>query len=739
VSPPLSIRLRTQYLCIFALASVVPVAALGIVELNLVNRVLPAREQEELQDNLHLADLVSSNLRYELNLVLEPVQKATDPAFGLAERQGGDRDDALARLVSTTPLFRHLFVVDPQRRVLASARPSLWRGQQLPAPVFPQRSAQGPVYYSPGFRSIYDAAPLAAIAVAFPTFEKGALVSLLDLSALQSQVEEQSTVHRQVMVVDQTGRPLAHPNLRALGVDLKRLPPVRSVLAGGRGTLRFDDVVAGESVTQLSSYAPIPGTGWGVVVTSARAAVLAGPLASVQGFGVSLAITALAAFGFAYWLSERISGPLSRLSAQMQQMADAPLVATAELPRRVDILELQVLVDSFQAMRTRIVEETAANRRLLDSLAAEKNKLERIIEAIAEGVLVYAADGRLLGANPALQLLIGRTAQSWQDLPLRDVLGNPISAEKSIFARAAAGGVLSALYRLEEAEGPRILQITAAPLDDGAGGRAGGVAIVRDVTAQKETERLREDFVATLTHDLRTPLLAAVQTLNFALEGQYGPLSDDQQAIFLALAESQREVLSLIESLLAIYRYEAGRVQLRPEPTDLAAFVEQCLGDIQPLAAARAQSLTVAQPDSPLPVVAVDRQQLRRVLLNLADNAVKFTPTGGRIRVELHSSGPTVEVAVHDTGRGIPPERRAELFSRFAQGSGYGTGTGLGLYLCRQIVEAHGGRIWAESQPGLGSTFRFTLPVAACTLDPGDTAARSHAQFPDYGKEADPR
>ncbi|WP_230844248.1 PAS domain-containing sensor histidine kinase [Gloeobacter morelensis] len=319
-------------------------------------------------------------------------------------------------------------------------------------------------------------------------------------------------------------------------------------------------------------------------------------------------------------------------------------------------------------------------------------------------------------ANRALWSLLDSppgTLAHWRALRLRDALGEPVASERTVFERAVGEGILASdLYRLDgPGAQPRVLQITAAPLRTGEGELLGGVAVLRDVTAQKESERLRDDFVATLTHDLRTPLLAAVQTLGFTLEGQYGPLSDGQQQILLAVIESHRALLGLVESLLTIYRYEAGRMRLRKEPTDLAAFVGQCIEELRPLAQNRNQTLLV-EASRTLPPVPCDRQQLRRVIVNLVDNALKFTPTGGRVHLRLEPCEGAVRVAVHDTGRGISPEKSALLFVRFAQAESYATGTGLGLYLCRQVIEAHGGRIWAESEPGLGSTFYFTLPLA---------------------------
>ncbi|AGY59291.1 ATP-binding protein [Gloeobacter kilaueensis] len=704
-------RLRTQYLFFFALAAVVPVLVLGIVEFSLLQRDVPEREQRVLDENQRLADLLAANLRYQLNLVLDPVQRAAGSSAAPTSRPTGG---TLSQWMSTTPLFRHLLLVE-RRRVVASARSTLWLGRLLPPAALPgPGNRPAAVFYSPMFPSLYDGAPLAAVVVAFPDFSRSALVGLLDLNVLDSQLQVQATPTRRVAIVDQTAQALAfaaQPRTVPIGADLSRLAPVKAVLRGHRGTLRLPE--SGD----LAAFSPVSGTSWGVVVNSAASEALVGPFANnLPGFGAGLGLTALAAVGFAYWLSERISRPLQQLSERMQGLAlgnslDPPPTLLAP----ATALEVQVLIDSFRTMRQRIGSEAAANRRLVANLSAEKGKLELIIESITEGVLVYEESGQVITANSALWTQLDSapaTLTDWRALPLRDALGETLPSERSVLARAVRlGSPESALYRLARPGSPlRILQIAAAPLRIPEGSIIGGVAIVRDVTAQKESERLREDFVATLTHDLRTPLLAAVQTLGFTLEGQYGPLSDGQQQILLAVIESHRELLGLVESLLTIYRYEAGRMRLRKEPTDLVALTASCLEEVGTLATARKLSLSLDAPNH-LPPVPCDRQQLRRVIINLVDNALKFTPTGGRVEVRLLCQDAGVQLSVRDTGRGIAPEKQAALFVRFAQADSYSTGTGLGLYLCRQVIEAHGGRIWVESEPGLGSTFAFDLPL----------------------------
>jgi signal transduction histidine kinase len=235
---------------------------------------------------------------------------------------------------------------------------------------------------------------------------------------------------------------------------------------------------------------------------------------------------------------------------------------------------------------------------------------------------------------------------------------------------------------------------------------------------RKEIERLRDDFVSTLTHDLRTPLLAAIQTLGFFLDGSLGELPARQQELITMLIQSLREMLGLVNALLEVYKYESGRQKLIFDFVDLAELVMHVCHELDALARNREQTLNLELESSQSPdafKLRGDKQELKRVLVNLIGNAINFTPKGGTIQVMITRHDKLLKVCVADTGRGIPARDIPLLFQRFSQGTSQlrSSGSGLGLYLSRQIVEAHHGQIWVESEEGDGSRFYVTLPLAA--------------------------
>ncbi|MBX9692309.1 MAG: PAS domain-containing sensor histidine kinase [Cyanobacteria bacterium] len=277
-----------------------------------------------------------------------------------------------------------------------------------------------------------------------------------------------------------------------------------------------------------------------------------------------------------------------------------------------------------------------------------------------------------------------------------------------------------------EEEGPRKRKdgttfwadVIITVLKDESGQVIGFSNVTRDITDRKQAEdavkhlmHQREDFVATLTHDLKTPVLAANRAVKFLIEGEFGALTDEQVSILQTILQSNEAMYSLVSTLLEVYRYDSGAKQIVIALHDLANATKNLIQELSPLARSSEIKMSVILPNAATPVPC-DAAEIRRVVQNLLDNALKFTKPGGEIEVRMDQSGETTTIAVRDTGKGISDEDKPKLFQRFwtppASGRCY-CGTGLGLYLCRKIVELHGGTIWCESMRGVGSTFSFTI------------------------------
>jgi signal transduction histidine kinase len=230
----------------------------------------------------------------------------------------------------------------------------------------------------------------------------------------------------------------------------------------------------------------------------------------------------------------------------------------------------------------------------------------------------------------------------------------------------------------------------------------------------RELQDLRASFTSMLVHDLRAPLAVIKGYVHMFQHASPDPLTERQRRYLRAMHESCGRMIRLIGEILDVSKLEAGRLSIERQPMDLRALAEEVVDQVAPVAHSQSIEMRMRGAPGPMTVLA-DRVRLEQVLMNLLSNAIKFTPAGGRVTVELAELDGEVEVAVADTGPGIAAEEMPLLFEKFSQtSSGKSTqGTGLGLVICRHLVEAHGGRIWVESDVGAGSRFAFRLPRKA--------------------------
>ena len=244
------------------------------------------------------------------------------------------------------------------------------------------------------------------------------------------------------------------------------------------------------------------------------------------------------------------------------------------------------------------------------------------------------------------------------------------------------------------------------------------VAFNRMSSELESLERLRRDLVANVSHELKTPISALRAHLENLLDGVEEP---DPETLQVMLAQSER-LGRLVDQLLDLSRLESGDVPLERGSVELAPLVAEVVSEIEVARPDRGVRVAGAVPRD-LPPVFADRERVHQVLFNLLDNAVRFTPEGGRVTVSASRHNGSVDIAVADTGPGIAPEDLPRVFERFYRvdesRSRDDGGTGIGLAIARSVVEAHGGRIWAESEPGRGSTFTFELPAAPSPVETG--------------------
>ena len=356
-----------------------------------------------------------------------------------------------------------------------------------------------------------------------------------------------------------------------------------------------------------------------------------------------------------------------------------------------------------------------------NELSVANSKLSGIIEYCADGIIIIDSKGNIEQVNPACENMTGLSETALLGMKIQEIAytdkeehNRADSINNTILGLAddQSEFLIRDLYIRNSLSGEYIpVEINFASLSEDTNKKEKFVGVIRNFTVQKEAERLRDDFIATLTHDLRTPLLAAIQTLNFFLEGSLGEIGEQQKVLLATMKQSNEDLLGLVNALLEVYRFESGKLNMCKTVFNVSDLLGQCYRELEPLAQKKDITFNIHSDLDEELLIDADRAEIKRVMMNLCGNALNYTNKKGTIDVYMKSQNGDLLFSVVDDGNGIPKEDIPHLFMRFSQGTSKkrSTGTGLGLYLSRQIVEAHGGKIWVESKVNKGSEFSFIL------------------------------
>src|SRR5438067_2415521 len=309
------------------------------------------------------------------------------------------------------------------------------------------------------------------------------------------------------------------------------------------------------------------------------------------------------------------------------------------------------------------------------------------------------------------------------DAPLvpDDVQGRPLPPAETPQARAARGETFSLEFTLPATDGSRCwYEANGQPLHDGGAGHA--VMVIRDITLSSQHRRLQDEFLALASHELRTPLTAIKGYLDLVQPLLQRSGADEHLALYVTKAQHHvRRLVALVSDLVDVTRMQSGKLTLDPAPLEVGALAAQAVETARGLAQEPTHPLTLDAPAEPL-WVRGDAGRLEQVLLNLLTNALKYTPPTTRIAVRLRRLGGEVALAVQDDGPGIAADQVPHLFARFYQVArpegAPRSGLGLGLFICHELVTAHGGRLEVQSTEGVGTTFTVWLPLLDATGAP---------------------
>jgi PAS domain S-box-containing protein len=386
----------------------------------------------------------------------------------------------------------------------------------------------------------------------------------------------------------------------------------------------------------------------------------------------------------------------------------------AELERRVveHAVQAEVAVSNLHAQISQRAQAEIA-------LRESEERYRRLVELSPESIVVVADDEivyinaagvRLFGAASATELL------KRHPLELVDAEDRPrIAVELGRLSEAGAVAPRTDV-RLVRLDGrPLDAEISAAGVS--FDGRPAVQILIRDVSERRAVERMKDELLSVLGHELRTPLTSIRGSLGLLDGGVLGPISSRGQRMIGIAVHNTDRLIRLLNDVLDVERMHAGRLVLELQPHDAAELIELAVAEMRGLAEGSGVQLTIGAVDG---VVEADADRIVQVLTNLISNAIKFSGAGAEVRLAARTDGSQVRFSIADQGRGIPADKLEAIFERFHQVDASDArvkgGTGLGLTICKSIVEQHGGRVWAESTPGRGSTFHVVLNAAALAV-----------------------
>ncbi|MBE0534115.1 MAG: PAS domain-containing protein [Phycisphaerae bacterium] len=415
---------------------------------------------------------------------------------------------------------------------------------------------------------------------------------------------------------------------------------------------------------------------------------------------------------FSLLLADLITKPVHRIAEATQKIAEGDYdveVASASSD------ELGMLAKDFSIMVKKLKAYRALN---VKQILNEKHKSEAILNSIDDGLIVLDSEFRVEEINPTAARIFGKTLREVKGRHLLDVV-----RDEKLYNYVKQAFESETVVRPEEADAD-ILTVakgsarqhflfSVTPVVAGKEAVVSMVLVLRDITRLKELDRLKSEFVMAASHELKTPLTGMAMSIALLKEKAMSKLDAAESQLLAAADEEVQRLKALVEDLLDLSRIEAGKMALDFDSVPVELLLEKTVNVLKHQAEEKQVELSYSLPGD-LPFICADVNKITWVLINLVSNGLRYTDPGGHVRLSAERMGSQVHIAVADDGAGIPYEYQSRIFNKFVQVKNEKAvgGSGLGLAICREIVRAHGGTIWVESQPDKGSTFTFAVPIA---------------------------
>jgi len=379
-----------------------------------------------------------------------------------------------------------------------------------------------------------------------------------------------------------------------------------------------------------------------------------------------------------------------------------------DIQKKAEDKELEYSEEEKNAALINLLEDAEKSR---ERAIEEKRKTEAIISNFTDGLLFFDNQGYLKIFNPQAEIFF--------EVKAIEVLEKKTFFLKSISSLKVLIDFLETkqerIFREEiEINENLILEISSLPILGKEGKRAGILLILHDVTREKQVQKMKTEFVSIAAHQLRTPLSAIKWTLKMLLDGDLGPLNKEQIEFVNKNYISNERMISLINDLLNVTRIEEGRYLYSKQLIDFYDLIHETVNTFEEEFKKKKIKISFQKAEEKIPLIKVDVEKMQLAVHNLIDNAIRYTSSEGKIIISLKLIDQNIEFSIQDTGIGIPKNQEEKIFTKFFRGINImkidTEGTGLGLFITKNIIEAHDGKIWFESEENKGTTFYFTLP-----------------------------
>jgi len=511
--------------------------------------------------------------------------------------------------------------------------------------------------------------------------------------------------------------------LAAAGADAPVRTPEQNGRRGGRevfGSVRAHPLIAdflssrspgaGDFVLDgrkmSGAYAPAKTMGWAVIVEEPYEDAYYSLFLMKRNAVLWLLAAALAALFMAFFAAKSVTKPVRELIAAASGIASGDFSKEVKVSSRDEIGEL---AKTFNTMSLKLKEY---NEMQIDKIIAEKTKTQAVIFSIFDGLILTDYDGKILLANAQAERILGLSGLE-EGNQIVDYLKGGASGLKVFFEDVAKNrdkNIVREFSFDQSSSGASFAKAQTAAVRTEDGKELGTVTVFRDISLEKELDGMKEFFMQAIAHDLRNPLTSITGFLELVGMDREGSLSEKQKRYIAAMGSETERLQSMINDILDAAKLEAGKMTPVIKSVPVNFLVSNVIEGLAGMSVKKGIELKSEMP-SKSPRLNADAELLQRVIVNLTANALKFTPKGGNVLVWVSESERAVRVGVKDTGQGMPRDACEKIFDKFQRLPGaLSGGTGIGLTISREIVKAHSGKIWAESEPGKGSTFIFEIP-----------------------------